>query len=255
MLAEIKHAGGVIRRPFEAKRRLFVAKFKILLLPAVRAGNMKTHKMRGFTGCTLNLAGASHFGRGATDGLWPDRAFNTFVAKERRRAFLFNILIKGSKFIITRHIHRLFTVVFCRFTAQAPEATTIGKTLHSERVIPVLFAIPRSQRQQRRNIADGRLNVGFHKVLGITIRRQPDKGVALLMLYKVGINTQQHFGITNTGRLHHIHLADVVAAHRIHDGPLKGQCFPAPFLVCGFFREIVIGIRPFNGGLWLRPEQ
>jgi hypothetical protein len=48
--------------------------------------------------------------------------------------------------------------------------------------------------------------VGFHKVLGITIRRQPDKGVALLMLYKVGINTQQHFGITDTGRLHHIHL-------------------------------------------------
>ena len=76
-----------------------------------------------------------------------------------------------------------------------------------------------------------------------------------LMLYKVGINTQQHFGITDTGRLHHIHLTDVVAAHRIHDGPLKGQCFPAPFLVCGFFREIVIGIRPFNGGLWLRPEQ
>ena len=119
----------------------------------------------------------------------------------------------------------------------------------------MLFAIPRSQRQQRRNIADGRLNVGFHKVLGITIRRQPDKGVALLMLYKVGINTQQHFGITDTGRLHHIHLTDVVAAHRIHDGPLKGQCFPAPFLVCGFFREIVISIRPFNGGLWLRPEQ
>ncbi|EMW69794.1 hypothetical protein EC2756500_5085 [Escherichia coli 2756500] len=75
------------------------------------------------------------------------------------------------------------------------------------------------------------------------------------MLYKVGINTQQHFGITDTGRLHHIHLTDVVAAHRIHDGPLKGQCFPAPFLVCGFFREIVISIRPFNGGLWLRPEQ
>ncbi|EFF7577726.1 hypothetical protein GFO82_16910 [Escherichia coli] len=75
------------------------------------------------------------------------------------------------------------------------------------------------------------------------------------MLYKVGINTQQHFGITDTGRLHHIHLTDVVAAHRIHDGPLKGQCFPAPFLLCGFFREIVISIRPFNGGLWLRPEQ
>ncbi len=36
---------------------------------------------------------------------------------------------------------------------------------------------------------------------------------------------------------------------------VKGQCFPAPFLVCGFFRAIVIGIRPFNGGLWLRPEQ
>lgn len=61
--------------------------------------------------------------------------------------------------------------------------------------------------------------------------------------------------LTDTGRLHHIHLTDVVAAHRIHDGPLKGQCFPAPFLVCGFFREIVISIRPFNGGLWLRPEQ
>ncbi|EMU85050.1 hypothetical protein ECMP0210175_1736 [Escherichia coli MP021017.5] len=75
------------------------------------------------------------------------------------------------------------------------------------------------------------------------------------MLYEVGINTQQHFGITDTGRLHHIHLTDVVAAHRIHDGPLKGQCFPAPFLVCEFFREIVISIRPFNGGLWLRPEQ
>ncbi len=137
----------------------------------------------------------------------------------------------------------------------APEATPISETLHGERVIPVLFAIPRGQRQQRRNITNSRLNVGFHKVLGITIRRQPDKGVALLMLYKVGINTQQHFGITNTGRLHHIHLADVVAAHRIHDGPLKGQCFPAPFPVCGFFREIVTGIRPFNGGLWLRPEQ
>ncbi len=137
----------------------------------------------------------------------------------------------------------------------APEATPISETLHGERVIPVLFAIPRGQRQQRRNITNSRLNVGFHKVLGITIRRQPDKGVALLMLYEVGINTQQHFGITDTGRLHHIHLTDVVAAHRIHDGPLKGQCFPAPFPVCGFFREIVISIRPFNGGLWLRPEQ
>ncbi|CTU87334.1 Uncharacterised protein [Escherichia coli] len=66
---------------------------------------MKTHKMRGFTGSTLNLTGASHFGRGATDGLWPDRAFNTLIAQECRRAFLFNIIIKGSKFIITRHIH------------------------------------------------------------------------------------------------------------------------------------------------------
>jgi hypothetical protein len=80
MLAEIKHAGGVIRRPFEAKRRLFVAKFKILLLPAMRAGNMKTHKMRGFTGCTLNLTGASHFWRGATDGLWPSRGPSTAEA-------------------------------------------------------------------------------------------------------------------------------------------------------------------------------
>ncbi len=68
-------------------------------------------------------------------------------------SFLFNIIIKSSKFIITRHIHRLFHGSFCRFTAQAPEATPISETLHGERVIPVLFAIPRGQRQ----LSDGNI--------------------------------------------------------------------------------------------------
>ena len=96
-----------------------------------------------------------------------------------------------------------------------------------ERVYPGAFAMPRSQRQ--RLTESSRMvgiNVGFIKFSGITIRRQPDKGVALLALYEVSVNTKQHFGITDAGRLHHFTLTDVVTAHRAFMVVAeKGQCF------------------------------
>lgn len=71
----------------------------------------------------------------------------------------------------------------------------------------------------------------LHEVFGIAVGRQPDEGISLLMLNKIGIDAQQHLRVTDTGRFNNVHFPDVVIPHRIHYCALERQRDPAPFLV------------------------
>ncbi len=143
---------------------------------------MKTHKMRGFTGCTLNLAGAF------TLGVEPRMDFGQTEPSIRLRQGTSESLPvqyphQRQQVHITRHIHRLFTVVFCRFTAQDQKPRPLEKRF----IVSVLSRCfchttePAPAATEYRGWSAQR---GFHKVLGITIRRQPDKCVARLCSIK-----------------------------------------------------------------------
>ena len=192
VLAQVKNAGRLTGRPFKTKRRFPIAELEVLLFPAMRARNMETHKMLRFAGGSLNLAGTTNFWGRAADRFGPDRALNSLITQKRWRTFFLDVLIECRQFIITGNIDRFLTVVLGSLTAETPEAATVRESFHAERVIAVFFPIPRRQRQQCGNITDRRLNVRLHKVFGIAVGRQPDEGISLLMLNKIGIDAQQH---------------------------------------------------------------
>jgi hypothetical protein len=138
MFAKINNAGRIARRPFEPEWRLFIAEFKILLFPTMRAGNMEAQK------CSDSLAARSIWQVPLILGVDPridlgqtDPSIR--LSPESWRALFLNILVKGRQLVITRHIDGFFTVVFCSFTTEAPETAPIRETLHTERVVPVLL--------------------------------------------------------------------------------------------------------------------
>ena len=241
MLAEIKHAGGIIRRPFEAKRRLFVAKFKILLLPQCGQATWKRIK------CGDSLAARSIWQVPLTLGVEPRMDFLArpslqYVCRpERRRAFLFNILIKGSKFIITRHIHRLFTVVF----AALPPGTRSHDhwwnaswwACYPGAFLPYHGASASSD--------------GISRMVGSTwvfikFSASPSVGNQIRVLRCLCSIKCRHkhpaafWNKSDTGRLHHIHLAGCSRCPSHSWWPAERAVFPSALPVCGFFREIVI---------------
>ncbi|ESD39195.1 hypothetical protein HMPREF1602_03510, partial [Escherichia coli 907889] len=112
MFTEVENAFGAVLLPFKAKRRGFIAKFQILLLPTVWAGHIKTHEMRRLVGRFFDLAGAFDFRRRAANGFGPYRALNTFIPKQGWRTLFFDIRFERGKFVIADHVHGFFTVVF-----------------------------------------------------------------------------------------------------------------------------------------------
>ncbi|EHW51738.1 hypothetical protein ECDEC9D_2543 [Escherichia coli DEC9D] len=79
MFTEVENTFRAVLLPFKPKRRGLIAKFQILLLPTVRAGHIKTHKMRRLVSGFFDLAGAFDFRRRAANGFWPHRPLNTLI--------------------------------------------------------------------------------------------------------------------------------------------------------------------------------
>ena len=183
------------------------------------------------------------------------RALHPLIAEEGGRTLFLDVVIECGQLIVDPEVGRGFTVVLGCLAAPHLQSATVGEPLELQGVIPVLLAKPGRERLDFRHVTDHGFNVLFHEQLGIPIGGLPNQSVSLLVLQQVSGHTEQHLGVTNPRRLDEVDLSDVVIGHRVDDGHLERERLPAPLLIGGLHRQVVMVIHPLGGGLHRRPEQ